>query len=63
MRLSANPKTKAEAVRWLRIGIELVVIDPTTDRPIAEKDGQVQVTNLGWTGIATLRNGLVIKLE
>jgi hypothetical protein len=63
MHINANPKTKAEAIRWLKIGIELVVIDATTDRPIAQKDGRIEIAGPRWNGKAILRNGLVFKIE
>ncbi|MDB5343902.1 MAG: hypothetical protein JWP89_2279 [Schlesneria sp.] len=62
MYLSGNPKTKSEAARWLRIGIELTVLNSKTNRPIDQKDGAIEVTGLGWNGVAALRDGLVIKL-
>jgi hypothetical protein len=63
MYLSGCPKTKTEAGRWLRRGIELTVIDPATNRPIKQKEGPVKVNGHGWTGTAVLVNGIVAKLQ
>lgn len=63
MYLSGHPKTKTEAVRWVRTGIEVTVIDPATDRPIKQTDGPVNVKDHGWTGVAILVNGIVAKLN
>jgi hypothetical protein len=63
MYISGNPKSKQEAMRWVRIGIELTVMDHRTNRPIALKDGTVIVLGSGWTAGATLRDGIVVKLN
>ncbi|MDB5344805.1 MAG: hypothetical protein JWP89_3182 [Schlesneria sp.] len=63
MYLSGNPKSKTEAVRWVRIGIELTVLSPRTERPIEQKEGTVEVIGHGWSGIAILSNGIVTKLK
>lgn len=43
MYLSGNPKTNADATRWLRIGIELTVLDIATNRTISQKEGSVKL--------------------
>jgi hypothetical protein len=63
MYLSGCPLSKTEAARWVRKGIQLTVIDPTTMRPIQQEHGKVQVQGQGWTGIVTLVDGIVAKIE
>lgn len=63
MYLSGCPISKAEAARWVRNGIQLSVIDPTTKRPIRQGEGKVQVDCHGWKGVVTLVNGIVAKVE
>lgn len=41
----------------------MTIIDPTTMRPIRQEQGKVQVQGHGWTGIVTLVNGIVAKVE
>ncbi len=45
MHLSAKSKDKAE--RWVRLGLELTVIDPNTNRPIQQSNGQVEIAGRG----------------
>lgn len=61
--LSGNPMTKREASRWIRIGIELTVIDAATDRPIQQQEGLISIVGPNWTGLAILHDGIVIKLQ
>lgn len=63
MSLSGNPSNKSEAARWVRIGIELVVINPLTNLPIEQRDGIVRVIGRGWEGIALLKDGIVKSLK
>lgn len=55
--------TKREASRWIRIGIELTVIDAATDRPIQQQEGLISIVGPNWTGLAILHDGIVIKLQ
>jgi hypothetical protein len=63
MYLSGHPKTKSEAARWLRIGIELTVLDDRNCLPIRQKDGTVDIAGPGWKGFATINGGLVVKIR
>ena len=63
LHLSTRSKDKAEAARWIRKGIELVVKNADTDRPIRQKDGRVQIVERGWTAVVTLKDGIVTKIE
>ncbi|MDB5342937.1 MAG: hypothetical protein JWP89_1314 [Schlesneria sp.] len=63
MYLSGNPKNKTEAARWVRIGIELTVLCPRTERPIDQREGMVEVIGQGWSAIAILTDGIVTKVK